>query len=118
MLIWDETDLITCLEVEPEKETDGIWHKYTISKDGMILEIIIYQYDREIYFDLKREGIDSIVFKMKLIGCNGVRYLNEATGESLEFAPSKCFGTRYDGESAIPYGVRVTVNPSIQISIF
>ena len=55
---------------------------------------------------------------MKLLECSGVRYVKERSFEYLEFAPAKCFGSRYGGESLIPYGVRVYANPSIRIELY
>lgn len=118
MLVWNEIDVLTCLEVTPEIETDGIWHKYLVKKDGLTLDITIYQYDGDIFFDLYRDGVEKPVFFMKLLECPGARYVKELNNEFLEFAQTKSFGTRYDGESSIPTGVRVWVNPSIRVEIF
>jgi len=118
MLVWNETDVLTCLQFEPEIEPDAIWYKYTVKKDGLRLEILIYQYDGDVYFDLYREGIERPVFFMKLIACPGIRYVKHNSNEYLEFAHAKCFGSRYDGESVIPFGVRLWANPSIRVELF
>ncbi len=118
MLVWNEVDILTCLEVEPEIEADSIWHKYIVSKHDLRLELTIYQYDGDIYFDLYREGIEKRIFNMQLIDCPGLRYVNDSTGEYLEFAQAQTFGSRYDGESTIPYGVRIKIKPSISVEIF
>ncbi len=118
MLVWDETDVLTCLEVEPEVDPDAIWHKYTVEKDGLRLQLIIHQYDGDIYFELFRDGVQRAVFFMKLLACPGIRYMKDRSHEYLEFAPAKCFGSRYDGESVIPFGVRLCVKPSIRVELF
>lgn len=118
LLVWDETDVLTVLEVAPEVEADGIWHKYVIEKDGIKLNILIYQYDGDVKFELANTRIGSNIFAMQLIDCQGILRKRDTTGEYLEFAPSKCFGSRYDGEQSIPYGVRVYVNPSINVSLY
>jgi hypothetical protein len=120
MLIWNQYEFIECLEVLPavdeEYETN---HVFRVEKDGLILILTIYQYSGDVYFDLKRDGIEEPVFRMRLIDCPGARYLSTKDGkEYLEFAPSKSFGGRYDGESPIPMGVRIAVNPHIQIELF
>ncbi|MEJ2612702.1 MAG: Ypar14, super integron cassette [Candidatus Thiodiazotropha sp.] len=118
MLVWDETDVLTVLEVSPKVETDGIWHKYVVEKEGIQLDILIYQYDGDVRFELVNTRNGKNIFAMQLIDCQGILRTLDNTGEYLEFAPSKCFGTRYDGEQSIPYGVRVYVNPSINLSLY
>ena len=118
MLVWNETDLIECLETVPEHEEDGVWHTYRVDKDGLSLMLTIYQFDSDVYIDLYREGIERPIFAVRIVDCPGVRYVKDKRGEFIEFAASKCFGTKYDGESPIPYGVRVSVKPSIQVMMF
>ncbi|MCL6414072.1 hypothetical protein MIB92_00280 [Aestuariirhabdus sp. Z084] len=118
MLVWDETDVLAVLEVVPEVEPDGIWHVYSVEKNGVELRISIYQYDGDVRFELFNAESESPMFSMQLLDCSGVRWKNDPAGEYLEFAPAKCFGSRYDGESPIPYGVRVYVKPTINVSLF
>ena len=118
MLVWDETDVLTVLEVIPETERDGIWHKYSVKKDGMELRVLVYQYDGDVRIELFRDGLENSIFSMQLTDCSGVLRKNDTTGEYLEFAPAKCFESRYDGVSSIPYGVRIYASPSINISMF
>ena len=58
------------------------------------------------------------IFSMQLIDCNAVLRKKGKTGEYSEFVLSKCFGGRYSGVESIPYGVRVYVNPSINVALF
>ncbi len=119
MLIWEEVDVLTVLEAEPEVEPDGIWYKFTVCRDGIRLVITMYQYDGDVHIHLFDDESENQIFSMQLIDCSAVKRVYEKAGEYLEFAPSKCFGTtRYDGESSIPYGVRVFVNPSIHVALF
>lgn len=118
MLNWDETDVLTVLEVLPETEQDGIYHKYVSEKDGVRLTIIIYPYDGDVKFELKNISTDADLFSMQLIDCECVLRRKEESMEYLEFAPSKCFGSRYDGQETVPYGVRVAVNPGISLSLY
>ncbi|MEW6174892.1 MAG: Ypar14, superfamily integron cassette [Pseudomonadota bacterium] len=118
MLAWDESDVLICLETLPDIEADGIWYRYKVDKNGIRLDLTIYPYDADIYLELYHKDIESSVFSMKLLECSGVRYVKERSFEYLEFAPAKCFGSRYDGESLIPYGVRVYANPSIRIELY
>ena len=118
MLSWDETDVITVLEVMPEEEADGIWHKYTVKRLGIELVVTIYQYDGDVLIELKSEAAEKPLFSMRIVDCPAVVRKLDSTGEYLEFAASKCFGSRYDGTQSIPYGVRVYVKPSISVSLF
>lgn len=118
MLIWNETDVITVLEVLPEVERDGIYHVYSVKKDNIELRIIIYQYDGDVRIEMRNLENEELIFTMQITDCSGVLRTNDSKGEYLDFAPAKCFEGRYDGESSIPYGVRVKVNPTINVSLF
>src|SRR5262245_55835430 len=101
MLVWDETDVIACLEVLPVVGDHAVSYTFSLRRDGLRLELTIYPYDRDVCISLHRCGIDVPTFDVKLIDCDGVRYVNDTRGEYLEFAPSKCFGGRYDGLAPI-----------------
>ena len=119
-MIWDQCKFIECLEVIPEVDEEyETNHLFRVEKDGLRLVLTIYQCSGDVYFDLFREGIEEPVFRMKLLGCPGARFVSTKEGrEYLEFAPAKSFGGRYDGESPIPVGVRVAVNSHIQVELF
>ncbi len=55
---------------------------------------------------------------MKIIDCFGAIRKVHVTGKYLKFAESKSFGPRYNGNSSIPFGVRIYINPSIGITLF
>lgn len=119
MLVWNQCDFIQCLAVLPEVEEYETCHTFRVEKDGLKLVLTIYQYDGDVYFDLFRDGIEELIFKTRLIDCPGARYVStKQDKEYLEFAASKSFGSRYDGESPIPMGVRLSVNPHISIEFF
>jgi hypothetical protein len=118
---WNPTDFLICLEVEPEVAEYETSHRYTLRRDGLQLSISVWQYHCDVQVSLFREGIDTPVLDLNLLGCMGARYIDDQRGKYLEFAPARCFGDwcdRYDGRSPIPYGVRVAVNPHIQITLF
>jgi hypothetical protein len=119
MLVWNEYDFIECLGVLPEVKEYKTSHFYKVEKDGLRLELTVFQYDGDIYIDLFRDKIEHSVFRMRMIDCPGVRYVKNQSGtEYLELAATNSFGSRYDGESVIPFGVRLTVNPNIRIELF
>ncbi len=117
-LVWNETDFLTYVGVLPEVEEFDTSYFYRVHRFGLRLDLTVCPCSSDIYFSLFRDGFEAPVFNMKLIECNGVRYVNDQRGEFLEFAPAKTFGNRYDGMSLIPFGVRLSVNPCISIILF
>ena len=118
MLVWDETDVMEVLEVLPEVEDYRVWHRYVVCKEGLELDVTIHQYDGDIQFQMRAEGLERPVFSLRMIDCPGIARKSDKTGEYLEFAATRCFGSRYDGEEPIPYGVRVYIKPNISVSLF
>jgi hypothetical protein len=117
-LTWNETDVLSCLEVAPEAGEYEVSYHYQVFRLGLRLDLGIYPFASDVYLSLFREGVENPIFEMKMIGCSGIRYIHDERGEYLEFAPAKVFGTRYDGCSPIPYGVRLSVNPCLSIRFF
>jgi hypothetical protein len=119
MLIWNPYEFIECLAVVPEVDEDKTAHLFKVTKDGLRLELSIFQYDGDVQLDLYSVDIETPIFRMRLLDCAGARYVSGKNGrEVLEFAPAKSFGRRYDGMSPPPFGVRVAVNPHIMIELF
>ncbi|MCF2859169.1 Ypar14, super integron cassette [Pseudoalteromonas sp. SMS1] len=118
MLVWNETDVLTVLEVIPQVECNGIWHLYEVEKEGIKLVIQVFQYDGDVRIELVNTANNVTIFSMFLMDCDGVLRKKDNTGEYLQFAPAKCFSHRYDGETTIPYGVRVMVNPNINVMLY
>ncbi len=118
MLVWNEADVISCLEVLPEVGEDETAHAFTVARDGLRLEITIFQYDGDVAISLFRDGVADPVFDVTLLGCQGIRLVKDPAAEHLEFAPAKCLGGRYDGESPPSCGIFVSVRPSIRLRLF
>jgi hypothetical protein len=120
MLVWNEFEFIECLEVIPEKDEEyETNHVFRIAKDGLSLVLALYQYSGDVYFDLFRDGIENPIFQMRLLDCPGARFVKAKDNrEYLEFAPAQSFAGRYDGVEAIPFGIRLAVNPHINIELF
>jgi hypothetical protein len=118
MLIWNSYDFMACLEVIPETDEYETFHTYRIEHAGIRLVLTVFQYAGDVHLSVYSQGVDQPIFEMKLLGCSGARYVNDDRGEYLEFAPAKCFGNRYDGESPIPYGLQVAVRPNICVRLF
>lgn len=118
MLVWDEADVTACLETAPVVGDYEVSHAFTVAGDGLRLEIVIFQHEGDVSIRLFRDGREQPVFEVTLLDCSGVRYVRDKSGERLEFAPSKCFGSRYDGRSPLPFGISVSVKPGIQLRMF
>jgi len=118
MLTWGPTDFLECLGVLPTEEEHGISHSYSLAKDGMRLELSVYQYDGDIYLTLWRDGVESPVVDVRLFKCDAARWVHDQRGNYLEFGAGRLFGGRFDGDSVIPYGIRLRVEPSIGIEFF
>ncbi|HEV2800753.1 MAG TPA: hypothetical protein VGW12_09665 [Pyrinomonadaceae bacterium] len=117
--VWNEYEFIECLGVVPTVEKYESGHHFKIERDGLRLELSVFQYDGDVHLDLYREGTDAPLFKMRLLDCAGARYVSDRNGrEVLEVAPAKSFGSRYDGHTPLAYGVRLAVTPHISIELF
>ena len=119
MLVWNEYDFVECLGVLPKLGEYETSHFYKVEKDELRLELTVEQYDGDIFIELFRGNIEHSVFHMRMLDCPGARYVKNKSGaEYLELAAAKSFGNRYDGESVIEFGVRISVNPHIRIELF
>ena len=117
--VWNQYEFIECLGVLPEVDEEfGTCHTFKVERDGLRLELSVSEYDGDVYVSLYREGVGPPVFSMRLLGCDGARYVSDRRGEFIEFAPANSFFGRYDGETVAPYGFRVSVNPHITIEPF
>ena len=118
MLIWDELEFVECLEVVPTVEEYEVSHHFCVQEDGLTLKLTVFQYDGDVYISVYKDGVEIPILDVKLLACSGVRRVNDKRGDYLEFAPAKAFGSRYDGSSAIPLGIRLSVRPSISVELF
>ena len=51
-LVWDEADFIACLEVLPDIEEYGVSHIFRTEKDGLRLELTVFQFAGDICISL------------------------------------------------------------------
>ena len=119
---WDETEFIATHNVLPEVGEYETSHQFEVIRPGQKLLLTIWQLDGDGQIDLYQDGIGSPIFHVTLKECAGARVIKytkgDLQGEFIEFAPAKTFGSRYDGQQTIPYGVRIRVDPHIQIELF
>ena len=118
MLKWNEYEFIECLGVLPEIGQDGLSHLYRVEKEGLRLDLIVFQYDADVRIEIYKQGLDAPIFQTQIISCPGVRYVSEKNGrEYLDFAG--LFGYLGLGEkpSPVPIAMRVMVNPQIKVEL-
>ena len=119
MLVWNPYDFIEYLGTVPEIEEYETSHSFKVEKDDLLLIITVFQYAGDVYIDLSRKGRETSIFQARMTDCPGVRWVkNKTKPDYLEFAAAKVFGNRYDGESVIPMGIRIWVEPEIRIELF
>ncbi len=116
-LAWNEADFLACLEVEPIVDQFEEGYHYSIAKDGLSLELSVFPFSSDICVTVKRDGIARPIIDFTITGCSGTRYVSDARGEFLEFAPSQVFGDRFQRDFLIPVAVRLSVKPSICIEL-
>ena len=84
-LKWDETELIECLETLPTVEEYSVSHVFEIKKDGLVLQLTVWQYESVVQLAVFREQVEVAVFQMALFVRGEVRYIKELKSEFLEF---------------------------------
>ena len=117
-LVWDETDFLTCFEVEPTIDEYETGYHYTITRDGLRLELSVYPFASDVAITIFRTGVERAIISFTITNCSGTRYINDSRGEFVEFAPSQVFGDRFSRDFVIPVGVRLSVKPSISLELF
>jgi hypothetical protein len=117
--VWNEIDFIECLSVIPTFEEWGMAHHFVVHRNGLRLALSVYQLEAEVCISLYREGSNQPLFTVSLKDSPGARLVRNRNGQDyIEFAAAEIFGGRYDGESAIPMGIRLSVDPDFNIQLF
>jgi hypothetical protein len=117
-LVWEPLDFLSALGVVPEVGEYGTSHKYVVSQPPIRLEITVWQYDGDVQLHLHVAPFEHPVVRYSMLGCPGVRVIDDKRGQFLEFAATNTFTGRYDGYSVIPYGLRVWVRPQVCLEPF
>ena len=120
MLKWNKTDIMTCLETEPETDQVGygIFYDYSVHKNGLTLKLTIWPTEGDILINLFANDIKDAIFVMKIINCPEIKYFNENDKEWLEIAAGNCDDNRYQSDQKQTYGIRLRIKPTIQIETF
>lgn len=117
-LTWDPFDLVAVLGVLPSHDEFGTSHRYLIEQGSLRLELTIWQYDSDVELQMWETSLPKPIIKYTLLGCPGIRVVDDKRGTFVEFAASNTFTGRYDGYSVIPYGLRLWVDPQFFLEPF
>lgn len=118
LLTWDPFDLIAVLGVFPSEGESGTSHRYVIEQGTVRLKLTIWQYESDVEIHVSEASLPNPIIKYTMLGCPGIRVVDDKRGKFLEFAASNTFTGRYDGYSVIPYGLRLWVEPQILLEPF
>jgi len=118
LLTWDPFDLIAVLGVFPSEGESGTSHRYVIEQGTVRLKLTIWKYESDVEIHVSEASLPNPIIKYTMLGCPGIRVVDDKRGKFLEFAASNTFTGRYDGYSVIPYGLRLWVEPQILLEPF
>jgi hypothetical protein len=112
MIEWDETDVLTCLEVEPEVGEDRLFYRYLVRRAALALELIVYPYDGDVRISLASAGQDPLA-DIWMRNCRAIRYVRTEEKEQLLFLSQESREHRPN----LPYGLCLTVRPSLRTQV-
>lgn len=117
-LIWDPFDLFNVLGVIPSEGEFGASHRYIVEQGPIRLQLTVWQYEADVEIQLWAVSLPNPIICYSMLGCPGIRVVDDKRGRFLEFAASNTFTGRYDGYSVIPYGLRLWVEPQVFLEPF
>ena len=117
-MLWDETDVISVLEVLPDVGEDGIYHDFHVERAGLRLQFTVFQLDGDVRVRLWHEGCSAPVFETQVMDCPGIRRLFTADGtEYLEVATGQGSRGLGAGETSIAATLIVAIKPQIAVRL-
>ena len=117
-LVWEPVDLLSMLGVAPAVGEHETSHQYVVEQGPARLQLTIWQYDSDVEVLLSVAPLPDPVLRYSMLGCPGIRAINDKRGNFLEFAAANTFTGRYDGYSVVPYGLRLWIEPQIVLEPF
>lgn len=117
-LIWDPFDLFNVLGAIPVEGEHGTFHRYVVEQDSVTLQLTVWQFEADVDIQLWAAPLPDPIIRYTMLGCPGIRVVDDKRGRFLEFAAANTFTGRYDGYSVIPYGLRLWVSPQIFLEPF
>jgi len=117
-LVWEPVDILAMLGVAPVIGEYDTYHRYVVEQGPLRLQLTIWQYDSDVEILVSVVPFPEPVVRYSLLGCPGIRVVNDKRGSFVEFAAANSFTGRYDGYSVIPYGLRLWVVPQVVLEPF
>ena len=111
MFTWDETDVLTCLETEPTVGEDALSHHYEVRRDGLHLQLTIFQYDGDAHVVIAHVDEPQPLIDFWMRDGSEIRYVRDNDIEELIFMSDDSA----DRAPNLPYGFVLKVRPSIGI---
>ncbi|MBB3262199.1 hypothetical protein F4827_007052 [Paraburkholderia bannensis] len=115
---WEPLDFLEVLNVVPIEEEYGVSYRYVVSKTPVVLSLTIWPLSCDVELLINYEGVAEPLVQLNLLDCPGARVVRDDRGTHIEFAAANLFNGRYDCADAPPYGFRLQIQPSIQLSTF
>ncbi len=117
-LVWDPTDVALVLEAMPAVDADWFDYHYTVDRDGLSLRIVVSPSSGYVDIYLYRDGVKDPIFSIPIRDCAEIRRVYEKKCEYLEFTSAPVFDRRHSSAERVPFGVRLSIKPSLSISLF
>ena len=113
MIEWDETDVLTVLEVLPEVNYDDMWHRFIVAKDGLTLEVTIF-IENDVQIQLFCDEIEAPIFRTTLMNCFRIGRVKDENCEYLEIVAPCPSGTSI-GDTVIE--MTIAIPPYISVEL-
>jgi hypothetical protein len=117
MLLWDQTDFIWALEVNPVSDEYGNYH-FTVEKHELRLQLTITELTHDISFFLYKIDLPDPIFSMRMYNCPRALLVPDENGDYLEFASANVYSDQYEKDWNVPIGVRLRAKPQIRITLY
>ncbi len=115
---WEPLDFLDVLGVVPVEEDHAISYRYTLDQGPLHLTLTIWPMQGDVDLALRCHGVSEPVIHLNLLDCPGARIVDDKRGKYIEFAAANLFAGRYDNSRPTPYGFRLRVEPSFQVTAY
>lgn len=115
---WEPLDFLDVLGVGPVEEDSAISYRYTLDQGPLHLTLTIWPMQGDVDLALRCHGVSEPVIHLNLLDCPGARIVDDKRGKHIEFAAANLFAGRYDNSRPTPYGFRLRVEPSFQVTAY